>query len=291
MLLDLPSVLQIDIPPPHIFFNMAQGDQASQGTERDTHSTHTFDVPYRPKAGTSFTPREAPKEKPKITPIPRINMPGTNSPPHTSRPSSFREKPESPKPEARPASSDQSPASLAQGLEGKYVDEFGNILDWNGTVLGRVEGDLPSMVGRPVSESGQIHDADGEAVGYVSENHAKPPLKELDGGLRVDDDGNIFNADGTAIGKLNEAPKKEETEEAPKKEECSCNSSSSAPKGPAAPNPSEIYLDVKSTFDGIQIILKIPTIFNQEHSNPRRDSEGRVVDTEESRSGEEEESD
>src|SRR5262245_30280125 len=38
-------------------------------------------------------------------------------------------------------------AELARGLEGMYVDEFGNILDWNGHVLGRVEGDLPSMIG------------------------------------------------------------------------------------------------------------------------------------------------
>lgn len=272
---------------------MTQGDQSAQGPKRDTHSTHTFDVPYRPKAG--FTPREAPKEKPKITPIPRINMPGSDTEPQTTRPSSLRERPESPKPEPRPASTDQSPASLAKGLEGKYVDEFGNILDWNGTVLGRVEGDLPSMVGRPVSESGEIHDADGEAVGYVSENYAKPPLKELDGGLRVDDEGNIFNADGIAIGKLNEPPKKQEEAaedaQAPKEES---SSSCGAPKNqqnPAVPNPSEIYLDVKSTFDGIQIILKIPTIFNQEHSNPRRDSEGRIIETEGSSKSDDEEAD
>lgn len=276
----LAAVLQFDFPSlPHIF-SLSMGDHAAQGPERDTHSTHTFDIPYRPKAG--FTPREPPKEKPKITPIPRINMSGSNSRAQSPRPSSLRQKPESPKPDPRPASSDQSPASLAKGLEGKYVDEFGNILDWNGTVLGRVEGDLPSMVGRPVSESGQIHDADGEAVGYVSENYAKPPLKELDGGLRVDDDGNIFNADGVAIGKLNEPPRKEAAEEAPSKE-CSCG----APKNPAVPNPSEIYLDVKSTFDGIQIVLKIPTIFNQDHHNPRRDSEGNIVESTESRSGKE----
>merc|ERR1712000_609427 len=159
-----------------------------------THSTHTFDIPYRPKAG--FTPREPPKEKPKITPIPRINMSGSNSRAQSPRPSSLRQKPESPKPDPRPASSDQSPASLAKGLEGKYVDEFGNILDWDGTVLGRVEGDLPSMVGRPVSASGEILDTDGEVAGRVCENYIKPKLEPLSSGLRVDSEGNIYDEEG-----------------------------------------------------------------------------------------------
>lgn len=157
-----------------------------------------------------------------------------------------------------------SPTDLADGLEGKYVDEFGNILDWDGTVLGRVEGDLPTMVGRPVSSNGDILDSDGEVAGHVSENYTKPaPLKELDGSLRVDESGNIYNQDGVAIGKLNEPPKR--TEELPKP--CSC----SAPKSSAVPNPSEIYLDVKSTYDGIQLIIKIPTIFNRE--DEKKDTE------------------
>ncbi|UKZ66104.1 uncharacterized protein TrAtP1_007286 [Trichoderma atroviride] len=57
-------------------------------------------------------------------------------------------------PKIQPVEQGEPLAELAQGLVGKFVDEFGNILDWDGTVLGSVEGDLPSMVGRPVSESG-----------------------------------------------------------------------------------------------------------------------------------------
>jgi hypothetical protein len=38
---------------------------------------------------------------------------------------------------------------------------------------------------------------------------------------------------------------------------------------PPPPSTSEIYLDVKSTMDGIQIIMKIPTVFNREGRMPR----------------------
>lgn len=229
----------------------------------NTHTTHTFDVPY--KAGTSFTPTSAgdePRKPAHIDPIPRIAMGDGSSPQSPSQS------------EQRRAQRRQT-AGLAEGLEGKYVDEFGNVLDWDGTVKGRVEGDLPSMVGRPVSANGDVIDAVGEVVGHVSENHDQPPLKELDGGLRVDDMGNIFSANGSIIGKLNEPPKKADEEqpqeqekqpEADKKKPCGC----SAPQPASAPRPSEIYLDVKSTFDGIQIILKIPTIFNQEQQQQEK---------------------
>ena len=220
---------------------------------RQTHTTHTLNVPYRsafhPKPPDDTTPREPPK----VTPIPKITSSSASSP-----------------------DGHQSPASLlAEGLVGKYVDEFGNILEWNGTVLGRAEGDLPSMVGRPVSETGEILDADGEVAGHVSENYARPPpLEELEGGLRVDSAGNIYSQDGEVIGKLNEKPS---TKEKKKEEEGRSSSghggasgshkcsSCNAPKpSAAAPSPSEIYLDVKSTFDGIQLIIKIPTVFNRE---------------------------
>lgn len=139
-----------------------------------------------------------------------------------------------------------SPEQLAKGLEGKYVDEFGNILDWDGTVLGRVEGDLPSMIGRPVTASGEIFDADGEVVGHVSENHKRPNLKPLSGSLKVDDEGNIYDDIGNVVGKIH-SPQGE----------------AEAPKPASAPRPDELYLDVKSTFDGIQLIIKIPTVFNR----------------------------
>ena len=166
---------------------------------------------------------------------------------------------------------------LADGLEGKYVDEFGNILAWDGTVLGRVEGDLPSMVGRPVSATGEILNEAGENVGYVSENYEysaeqerkqkeeaerrKPKLRSLAGALQTDDEGNIYNGDGQIIGKLNEEMIKQE-EEKRKREEGSGNRANNGGGGTSTtPSPSEVYLDVKSTHDGIQLIIKIPTVF------------------------------
>jgi hypothetical protein len=204
------------------------------------------------------------KGPPKITPIPRII-------PFSSLRS---ELPAGDK--AQSASFKPRHETLAQGLEGKFVDEFGNVLDWDGTVLGRVEGDLPSMVGRPVSCSGEILDTDGEIAGYVSDNYIEPGRQELDGGLQADDEGNIYNKEGAVIGKLNKPPKKEAKESWLARSSargdgsdaharaCSCTSPA-APKPSSAPNLSGIYLDVKSTFDGIQIIIKIPTILNRDH--------------------------
>lgn len=245
------------------------------------------------------------REPPKITPIPRISSTTHNSlaetTPPPSSPTSYPSPTNAPpasssSPSAAPAApppADERPstpassstgsdheASLAEGLEGKYVDEFGNILDWDGTVLGRVEGDLPSMIGRPVAESGDILDANGDVVGHVSENYPQqqrqqeearakiPPLHELEGGMRVDAAGNIYNSKGDVVGRLNEPPPQSQQDQPrPRPGEdsrnpCSCREPDRA--AAAAPNPSEIYLDVKSTYDGIQLIIKIPTVFNRD---------------------------
>jgi hypothetical protein len=183
---------------------------------------------------------------------------------------------------------------LVAGLEGNYVDEFGNILDWHGHVLGRVGGDLPSMVGRPVSSTGEILNTEGQVAGHVVENYAleaKDEPKPIEGftgpGLRVDHSGNILDSNGSIVGRMknNNAPNSDAVPavstsstpppEAPaledKKETCACGqtkqtgqtSQTNQTKPSSAPSPSEIYLDVKSTNDGIQLIIKIPTIFNR----------------------------
>lgn len=250
--------------------------------DRQTHSTHIFEVPYR-KAAEADRPKQTSrpssppppsqqqaassspsssnnKPPPKITPIPRIVPTGSlrYDPPGSEDP------PPPPKPRHE---------TLAQGLEGRYVDEFGNVLDWDGTVLGRVEGDLPSMVGRPVSQNGEILDTDGDVVGYVSDNYIQPERQELGNGLQVDGEGNIYNQDGAVIGKLNEPPNKDTKSSWPAKQRAESVPPPAPPKPASAPNPSEIYLDVKSTFDGIQIIMKIPTIFNREHDCAEHDKE------------------
>lgn len=225
----------------------------------NVQSSHTMALPR-------FNSRPAPPREPNNINIPKITPLSSKASAETidvdaddkstddkSTAGSSNSEPKLEKKSALPKivpTSDQSPETLAEGLEGKYVDEFGNILDWDGTVLGRVEGDLPSMVGRPVSEDGKIIDLDGETAGYVSENYSKPPLKPLAGNLKTDDAGNIYNGDGQIIGKLT-PPEEKDGDKAPDSDK----------KSAATPSPSEVYLDVKSTHDGIQLIIKIPTVF------------------------------
>ncbi|KAI7762126.1 hypothetical protein LZL87_004433 [Fusarium oxysporum] len=218
-----------------------------------THSTYEVNVPVR--NGRTSEPKVS---NPEIR-IPRIK-PVSESTDQT---------------DAHSKTQAQSPEKLATGLDGKYVDEFGNILDWDGTVLGRVEGDLPSMVGRPVMPNGQVLDEDGEVAGHVCENYIKPALKPLAaGGLKVDDEGNIYDDQGNRIGKLDKPmPSQDGTdklsENKDKERERAQGAGSTGttntanPKPPGAPRPDELFLDVKSTYDGIQLIIKIPTVFNR----------------------------
>ncbi|GJC87906.1 hypothetical protein ColLi_10744 [Colletotrichum liriopes] len=160
-------------------------------------------------------------------------------------------------------------AELAQGLDGKYVDEFGNILDWNGQVLGRVEGDLPSMIGRPVAVTGEIFSEDGEV-----------PIEGMGDGLKVDHMGNILDKNNNVVGHFDGAPlakSLQQTGQAGNSGQSSgarpghvpdtrtscpqCTAHQPKPSS-TTPSPSEIFMDVKSTNDGIQLIIKIPTVFH-----------------------------
>lgn len=207
-------------------------------------------------------------------------------------------------------------------LVGKTIDEFGDILDDEGAVLGRVEGDLPSMVGRTISNArGDVLGDDGELLGYVAEvetgegqqqeSKEQPPTWDLaevmkamaaagqgPGGLRVDPFGNILDAEGSVVGsfhdnkngfgkKVNDGesgksgnPAKarskqsgsEQKHKTPESGEQAESSFESRPRENAQshrnepeerkPSPSDIFLDVKSTTEGIQLTIRIPTVFN-----------------------------
>lgn len=114
--------------------------------------------------------------------------------------------------------------------------------------------------------SGEILDEDGEVAGHVCDNYTKPDLKPLAGGLKVDDEGNIYNDQGNKIGKLdkpiNDGPEKVSGSK-DTGADTQGGSGKIAPKPPSAPRPDELFLDVKSTFDGIQLTIKIPTVFNR----------------------------
>lgn len=204
-------------------------------------------------------------------------------------------------------------------LVGKTIDEFGDILDEEGAVLGRVEGDLPSMVGRKISNArGDVLGEEGELLGYVAEvetgegqqqeSKQQPPTWDLaevmkamaaagqgPGGLRVDPFGNILDAEGNVVGSFHDnktgfgkkareggdsksgktrsrpsgSARRPETAGSGEEAEASSESrprenAQSHRKEPEArkPSPSDIFLDVKSTTEGIQLTIRIPTVFN-----------------------------
>lgn len=237
-----------------------------------------------------------------------------------------------------PASSrPQIPAFIGSYLKGKTVDEYGDIIDpQTGTILARAGGDLPSIVGRQVSNSqGDILGDDGELLGYVADVEVgkkgalaeqaapKQPMMSLaeamsrnKAALMVDHEGNILDAQGNVVGKFldknnpmhrerqekedkkkgkgkareeeedggvpapqpqyeeadeeeNEGPEEEEQPQRSREksrpprrteEERRANAAAWRKENPGE-SPSDIFLDVKSTTEGIQLTIRIPTVF------------------------------
>jgi len=198
------------------------------------------------------------------------------------------------------------PRFVTASLVGKKVDEYGDVVDDDGKVLGRVAGDLPSMVGRAVlNQRGDVLGDDGELLGYVAEvesekqrqrpgvnGHPTPEGSEATdddsatqsmdeymaknrGAFRIDQRGNILDDDGNVVGsfhdfnrmgpKPDKGPRPEDAGRAPSPR------NESKPSREARPNaqshrkenesPSDIFLDVKSTTEGIQLTIRIPTVF------------------------------
>ncbi|KAL2267831.1 hypothetical protein VTJ83DRAFT_5108 [Remersonia thermophila] len=116
------------------------------------------------------------------------------------------------------------PQAVGARLVGKPIDEDGDIVDdKTGQVLAHAAGDLPSMVGRRVSNSqGDILGSDGELLGYVADivgwprarptppprapAPRQPPRSLFDlvgrarSSLMVDAEGNILDEDGNIVG-------------------------------------------------------------------------------------------
>ena len=258
------------------------------------------------------TPKDSPAYVAPIGGIPKITpIDSTESNPHPTPP-----------PEGR---SSDPPKKLPiyqipkDHLVGKTIDEFGDILDDEGAVLGRVEGDLPSMVGRTISNArGDVLGEEGELLGYVAEvetgegqqqeSKQQPPTWDLaevmkamaaagqgPGGLRVDPFGNILDAEGNVVGSFHDnktgfgkkareggegkagktrsqPPSSAQRPEKAGSGDEAESSSESRPRENAQshrkepeerkPSPSDIFLDVKSTTEGIQLTIRIPTVFN-----------------------------
>jgi hypothetical protein len=144
-----------------------------------------------------------------------------------------------------PATRPPLPKFVGSFLVGRTVDEAGDIVDEaTGQVLARVGGDLPSIVGRKVSNSkGDILGDDGELLGWVADLEIERKGSGVTGGisaptspgamagmrslaemmgranasLMVDHLGNILDAQGSVVGKFhdnnNPAHRKEREEQ------------------------------------------------------------------------------
>lgn len=270
-----------------------------------------------PKVGASVSARNAYDQEPayvapipKIPPIPPVASPGSGE----GRDSKDRN--------GVPASNrPQIPRWVTERLIGKKIDEYGDVVDDDGKVLGRVAGDLPSMVGRTVlNQRGDILGDDGELLGYVAEvapskgkeaevagdgddmasytdgeddGAPRSPPKSIDqytgkssASLQVDHRGNILDSYGNIIGHFRDNLRNPKTEAEIKAEERQQQRASSREQEQSGPSnsrakekladdrppnaaawrkenesPSDIFLDVKSTTEGIQLTIRIPTVF------------------------------
>lgn len=303
----------------------ATSDQGRGGDEGDTEK-----VPRQSDSeNTSSKSRSRSKSPAYVAPIPKIGLTPPVVPEIGLQIS----------PSDRPA----IPASIGSLLVGKLVDEDGDIIDEKtGTLLAHAGGDLPSIVGRRVSNTrGDILADDGhELLGYVADIEvpkaaaAQPPRSLFDlmgratSSLMVDHQGNILDATGAVVGRFhdNNNPlhrKEREEREARQREEGAQSHQQTetgedgqrpqqrslppTPSRPAPPqqeqesqpasgdgqrrpprrteeerrqnaeawrkenpgeSPSDIFLDVKSTTEGIQLTIRIPTVFNGQQRTP-----------------------
>lgn len=177
------------------------GRGSRSDTEDDTENEH-----HQTGAQKHQDTPERPKSPAYVAPIPKI---GSIAPVSPGIQISTTDRPE-------------LPALVGSLLVGKLVDEDGDIVDEKtGTLLAHAAGDLPSMVGRRVSNAqGDILGDDGELLGYVADiewpKAARPPssagqprsLFDLMGratsSLMVDHSGNILDSTGKVVGKFHD---------------------------------------------------------------------------------------
>ncbi|KAK4454425.1 hypothetical protein QBC34DRAFT_159302 [Podospora aff. communis PSN243] len=295
-----------------------QNQQDSDLEEEDADSQKPT-LPIRPQQ----KPKTLPGSPAYVSPIPKIGpIPSISTPKEQEKPI-----PISPNMPTRP----KLPPFVGSFLRGKTVDESGDIRDdKTGQLLARAGGDLPSIVGRQVSNSqGDILGDDGELLGYVADveiekkSPAQSPrgkgmprsLFEVVGGskaaLMVDGEGNILDGEGNVVGRFHdnnnpvmrrrreeeeererakgetsrgeerreERPvppqqpvpeQREERQERPPRrteEERRENAQAWRKENPGE-SPSDIFLDVKSTTEGIQLTIRIPTVFGGQQVRP-----------------------
>ncbi|KAM7201650.1 hypothetical protein V8F33_003199 [Rhypophila sp. PSN 637] len=192
-------------------------DEQTNKKSMDTSSAQdekiepSFKLPKRPKRKIT-----KPGEPAYVAPIPKIGSIPPVPPISPGIATGISVPPERPK----------LPPFVGSFLLGKPVDEFGDIVDdKTGQVLARAGGDLPSIVGRQVSnKQGDILGDNGELLGYVAdieiERKASPSgsgsgspgspqprslfeiMSRSNAPLMVDHLGNILDTKGNVVGKF-----------------------------------------------------------------------------------------
>lgn len=267
-----------------------RGEHVVDNMGRPAHVERSFEIPFqRVGRGASsplrnFEDLPSVEDLPSTDGLPRIPEDDSQDPPEEildpsvhSTSSSITPIPKIPKISPIDSLPPVGLPRLAQGLAGHVIDDVGNIVDESGEVLGHATGDLPSMVGKKVSNEGEVYGDGGEIIGYVSENFINPPSPteipgDVLGGLRVDHKGNILDSGGNIIGKFYQPPEKNSSSPKPSAKPASPKvDSDEEPREERKPkvnahtggSPSDLFLDVKSTTDGIQLTIRIPTTFSR----------------------------
>ncbi|OGM42783.1 LEA domain protein [Aspergillus bombycis] len=104
----------------------------------------------------------------------------------------------------------------AKRLQGRKVDEDGDILDKNGNTIGRAERWEPEekqrsvnpMAGRKVTREGEVRDVDGNLIGKLTSGNLATLV-----GKEIDDNGFVVDNDGNKLGEctlLENLPEEEE---------------------------------------------------------------------------------
>lgn len=306
-------------PPPKYSHQSSQSrhDGTNQDDDDDDFQVEELPDDYESGQEQGGLRKKTPKDSPAyVAPIGNIpKIPSVQ--PISSQPTPPPEE-STPKPKKQPVHEVSK-----KHLVGRKIDEFGDIIDEDGAVLGRVEGDLPSMIGRSISNArGDVLGDNRELLGYVAEvetaGEEHPPQEQAPtwsltevmqamaaagkgpGGLRVDPFGNILDGEGNVVGSFHDnvsgfgkknspakggntpvsqpnenksRPRAPKTKPSPQKGEARANTEpSSQPeqrenaqshrKEDPKESPSDIFLDVKSTTEGIQLTIRIPTVFN-----------------------------
>ncbi|EAQ88400.1 hypothetical protein CHGG_05019 [Chaetomium globosum CBS 148.51] len=172
--------------PPH---SEAEEARVIDSEGEDQSGNQKEDTPKRPKSPAYVAPiSRIGSISPKISP--RIQISATDRP--------------------------ELPSFVGTLLVGKLIDEDGDVIDEKtGQVLAHAAGDLPTMVGRRVTNAqGDILGDDGELLGYVADIEwpkdrpppTAPPRSLFDvmgratSSLMVDHAGNILDASGNVVG-------------------------------------------------------------------------------------------